>query len=607
MCGIAGIVSFEQKKIEENRVRVMMQKMKHRGPNDEGSFFHNAVGLGFVRLSILDLSPAGHQPMQDDSGRYTIVFNGEIFNYIELREELIAKGHRFRSQTDTEVLLHAYMEWGTDFLHRLNGMWAFAIYDNVTGKLFCARDRYGIKPFYFYQSEKEFIFASEIKCILPLIEGTAVNEKSMFDYIIYNRTDHSNETFFSNVHKLLHGHYIVIENNKATITRWYNLRDRIQPRTVTPEEYLDLFMSSVQLRLRSDVPIGVSLSGGIDSSSIVSVLSKRFGLSKLNTFSAVYPGDPNDESEFINLYKNELKNMHFTSPSADSFWNDYREFIEAHNEPVNDVGSYIQYKVMELATQFVTVTLDGQGSDEQLGGYHNFFGSYYKELLKTGQLLTLMRENAAYFKHHKTAKAFKYFVYVMLPESLKSRASKAVYGDVNPDFYNRYKDVSTIQRDLYSPANLRDSLIDHFEHKLEHLLKWEDLNAMHFGIESRVPFLDYRLVETSLSLPSSMIIKNGTTKHILRESMKGVLPEAIRMRQDKKGFANPRAKWFCDPRFQELIGDLLNSTDFNNLGYFNVADCKDKYAKHLRGEGDMSKDIWKWINVSTWQQSYIQK
>jgi asparagine synthase (glutamine-hydrolysing) len=606
MCGISGIVSFDQKRVDEDRVRVMMQKMKHRGPNDEGTFFHQSVGLGFVRLSILDLSAAGHQPMHDESGRYTIVFNGEIFNYIELREELIALGHRFKSQTDTEVLLHSYMQWGTDFLHRLNGMWAFAIYDSLSGKLFCARDRYGIKPFYYYQSDNEFIFASEIKSILPLIEGRQVNEKSMFDYIIYNRTDHSNETFFSNINKLLHGHYLVIENNQVTITRWYNLKERIQPRQISPQEYLDLFVSSVQLRLRSDVPIGVSLSGGIDSSSIASVLSKRFGLSKLNTFSAVYPGDPNDESEFINLYKTELKNMHFVSPSADTFWNDYQEFVEAHNEPVNDVGSYVQYKVMELATQFVTVTLDGQGSDEQLGGYHNFFGSYYRELLTTGKWMSLVQENMAYLKHHHSVNALKYFAYFMMPSGVKSRVSKAVYGDVSPEFYDRYKDVSTIQRDLYSPANLRDALVMHFEHKLEHLLKWEDLNSMHFSIESRVPFLDYRFVETTLSLPSSCIIKDGTTKYILRQAMKGVLPEPIRMRQDKKGFANPRAKWFCDDRFKGLINDIIDSSSFHNLGYFNVDDCKRKYASHLKGEGDMSKDIWKWINIYTWHQKYVK-
>ncbi len=605
MCGISGIVSFSGKPIEPASIKTMMKKMKHRGPNDEGTYFDKGIGLGFVRLSILDLSPLGHQPMHDETDRFTIIFNGEIFNYIELREELLAKGHRFKSQTDTEVLLHAYIEYGVNFLDKLNGMWAFAIYDKEKSKLFCARDRYGIKPFYYHRNENELIFASEIKSILPLMPQRLVNNKAVYDYIVYNRTDHNNETFFQSIQKLPHGHYLEIDESGVKTTQWYNLKNKISPRIVSPEEYYDLFSSSVNLRLRSDVPLGVSLSGGIDSSSVVSVLTKQYGLSELNTFSAVYYGDENDESSYINLYRDELKNMRYTSPSVDSFLNDYSDFIEAHNEPVNDVGSYAQYKVMQLASQYVTVTLDGQGADEQLGGYHNFFGSYYRELFNSFKWLTLASENFHYLSKHKSMKGFNYFAYFMLPNNIKKTLSTKVYGNVNQSFHAEFKNISTIQEDLYNPRSLRASLLDHFEHKLEHLLKWEDLNAMRFGIESRVPFLDYRLVETSLSLPSNQILYKGTTKHILRESMKGVLPEAIRMRQDKKGFANPRAKWFRDPRFQTIINDILNSSEFEQLGYFDVKACKQKYQAHLEQKGDMSKDIWKWINLTNWHQKFI--
>ena len=244
MCGIAGIINYNNKQVEEKEIRVMMRKMKHRGPDDEGVFIDKNVGLGFVRLSILDLSSAGHQPMFSNDDRFVIVFNGEVYNYIELREELKHK-YQFKTGTDTEVILTAYQEWGEQCLDKFNGMFAFVIYDTKTKKIFVARDRFGIKPFYYYQDNEQFIFASEIKSILPLLNNIKANDKIIYDYLLFNRTDHTEETFFNNIKKLQHGTWLKIYENDLTIKRWYNLTDKIQRKCyLSPKQYKELFKNS---------------------------------------------------------------------------------------------------------------------------------------------------------------------------------------------------------------------------------------------------------------------------------------------------------------------------------------------------------------------------
>ena len=346
MCGICGIINFNNKPVEESDIRLMMHKIKHRGPDDKGVVIKNNIGLGFVRLSILDLTPAGHQPMFSKDRRHVIIYNGEVYNYIEIKDQLKHK-YDFTTGTDTEVVLAAYQEWGEECLHKFNGMWAFAIYDTLDKSLFISRDRYGIKPFYYYKNDEKFIFASEIKSILPFIKREA-NDKIIHDYLLYNRTDHSEETFFKDIKKLQHGSFFKLRSNKLTIKRWYNLSDRIKiEKELSPEQYRDLFKDSIKLRLRADVPVGVSLSGGIDSSSIVASLINDFNFLDLNTFSAVYgKEESSDESNYIDEFKKIVNKMHYTTPNADTFFNDFESFIEAHNEPVPDTGPYVQYKVI---------------------------------------------------------------------------------------------------------------------------------------------------------------------------------------------------------------------------------------------------------------------
>lgn len=608
MCGIVGIVSFVQQPIEEHRLRRMMQVIKHRGPNDEGIYLQDNVGLGHVRLSILDLSMAGHQPMQDETGRYTIVLNGEIYNFIELREQLEKVGVEFVSNSDTEVLLKGYIYYGQEVLDKLNGMFAFAIYDAERKELFAARDRFGVKPFYYYQSDKEFIFASEIPAILEIYgRKNRANETAVFDYLAFNRTDQTEDTFFEGVKKLQHGHSLVIKEGKLSISCWYNLRERVQGKRLQSDEkeFLNLLEDSIRIRLRSDVPVGVCLSGGLDSSSIVSIISERLEHPEVNTFSAVYESKYRaDESEFINLYKDKLPNMHFTYPTYQSLFEDLNSFIACHAEPVPSTGPYAQYCTMRLAGQHVTVTLDGQGADEELGGYHYFYGLYYKSLLKRLKLITLIKEMVKYVAFHRSSYALQTFVYFLLPNKLRVKARVNERGYLLPEFANRFQN-SVIADNLYGSKSMQDALINHFEYKLEHLLKWDDRNSMQFSVESRTPFLDYRLVEYLLKTEDSAKIKDGYTKSLLRRSMKGLLPDRIRLRRDKVGFATPEEVWFAEKEFHSLIESVLNSDSFRNRGIVDPEKARKLYDKHCKGEIGISKDIWKWINLEMWYRTFI--
>jgi asparagine synthase (glutamine-hydrolysing) len=611
MCGICGIIRFDNQAVDHSKIKTMMLKQKHRGPNDEGIFSHNSTALGFVRLSILDLSIAGHQPMHDASGRYTMVFNGEIFNYIELRDDLKSKGISFTSNSDSEVLLKMYIYYGEDCLNYLNGMFAFAIYDNETGDTFAARDRFGEKPFYYYQDASQLVFASEIPPILAVYgQENTVNNQILFDYLAFNRTDQTEETFFNGVKKLQHGHYMTIINGIVKIKCWYKLSEKITDLKNSKDTYKDLLIDSVKIRLRSDVPIGVCLSGGLDSSTITSIITQIFNKKDFHTFSAVYaPGDSGDESKFINIFKDKLQNMHFVTPTSESLLENLKKFILVHTEPIPTTSSYAQYCVMQLAHENAIVTLDGQGSDEELGGYHYFFGFYFKDLLRSFRFGKLFKELYYYTKEHKSIYGIKTFVYFLLPRKLKTSIRLNEKGYIDAQFIEKVlKDKkSTITNDLYASKNLKTACLNHFEYKLEHLLKWSDLNSMAFSVESRAPFLDYRLVEFALSLKSDDIIKNGYTKSILRESFKGILPEEIRLRIDKIGFETPQDKWFRTPEFKELILEIIHSESFAGRGIINADKAKKLYQKHLNSEINISSDIWKWIHLELWYREFIDK
>lgn len=615
MCGIAGIINFNKNAVRESDVRTMMATMKHRGPDDDGVFLKDSIGFGFVRLSIIDLSPAGHQPFLSDNERHIMVFNGEIFNYIELREDLENLGYVFKTQTDTEVLLKGYIHWGESILDKLNGMWALAIYDKIENTIFFARDRYGIKPFYYSLQNGSLFFASEIPSILKVIPNRpTANYDIIYDFLVYNKTEHSENTFFSEIKKMMHGHYLKInlnDNNGSTSiipTKWYDIKERIE-KTLPfkdPSEYKEALISAIKLRLRSDVPVGVSFSGGLDSSAITSIVIDDLNKNDLNTFSAVY-GDSfaGDESFFINLYKDKSGERHYITPSGKTLLDDLDEFIDCHSEPVPTTSPYAQYKVMELASKNVVVTLDGQGADEQLGGYHYFFGFYFKDLLKKKQYQKLNREMYSYLRIHKSLFGLKTFIFFLLPHNRRERLKIKDTGYLLPEFARAYSGNSSIGDNLYGSESLQEAMLNHFEYKLEHLLKWEDSNSMHFSLEARVPFLDYRLVEKTLASRSTDIIKNGMTKYLLRESMRGTVPEEIRLRVDKTGYSTPQDDWFRSEDWVEKITEIINSESFISRKIFNVKKVQEIFAQHLSKEKDCAKEIWKWLHLELWFRKYI--
>jgi asparagine synthase (glutamine-hydrolysing) len=607
MCGIAGAIGLQNQAIAESTIRSMMHQIRHRGPDDEGAFVERNVGLGFVRLSILDLSAAGHQPMHSADERYIITFNGEIFNYLELRSELSSMGYEFRSQTDTEVLLNAYREWGEACQDKLNGMWAFVIFDRKEQTIFISRDRYGIKPFYYTLSNGYFYYASEIPGILGLPGLKAVvNEAKVFDYLLHNRTDSDNLTFFEGIYKLPHGHSIRIEKGEVHIKRWYNLATSLKAPYSNSQEYLSLFKEAVELRMRSDVPVGVCLSGGMDSSSITSTLLLNPLHSEINSFSAIFKGnDSVDESRFIECYNGSLRHMHYVTPNGAMLMADIPRLIKLHSEPIPSTSPYLQFKVMELAKTHVKVTIDGQGADEQLAGYMYFYGIYFKELFRTFRWLRLFREIRSTLSLNQRGFILKSWLFVMLPKFTRKFARSKSRDYLTRNFVRRFKNHDTVSQRIFDSNSLNECLIAHFEYKLEHLLKWGDLNSMAHSIESRVPFLDHRLVERTLSLKGEQIISNGQTKRILRDAMQGILPEIISNRKDKIGFATPDNDWFREEPLKSYTLEILNSSSFAARGFIDSSKAKAAFERHIKKEINIGQEIWKWINLELWFRSWI--
>lgn len=628
MCGIVGIVRFDEKPIKKTELQTMMQVIKQRGPDDEGVFIDGHVGLGHVRLSILDLSEAGHQPMTDPTGRYTIIQNGESYNYIELREELQAMGYTFKTQTDTEVVLNGYIEWGEKVLDRLNGMFALAIYDKEKQTLFIARDRFGVKPLYYHIGGGQLIFASEIPAILKALpDKPKANDNAIFDYLVFNRTDQTEETFFSNIYKLQHGCCMTLHitnegvselknegKSNLPIRKWYDLAEHVQnlkseiinlKSEQAKVRYMDLFKKAIELRLRSDVPWGVCLSGGLDSSAITATLIREMKKPDVNSYSAVYrKGSWADESEFIKEFEGIVPHMHYVHPDAEGMLAHLDDYVRIQGEPTPTNSPFALYCVLEEASKDVKVILDGQGSDEALAGYEYIPGLYYKTLFTHLKWGRLAKEIVQYAKLHKSWRHVKYMTFFLLPSRMRTKVRVMQRRYINPEFVAKHKD-SVIADKLYGANTMTEMLIAHFEYKLEHLNKWGDRDTMAFGVEGRSPFLDKDLVEYSIALKDELKIKGGYTKFILREVMKGIMPEKVRSRVDKRGFSVPMDEWYRTEGFQKLVKEILESESFAKRGYFMPEEAKKLYERHLKGEVNVSKDIWKWINLELWFRKYI--
>lgn len=628
MCGIVGIVNLDKKPVDKKVLLRMTNTLAHRGPDDEGVFLEKNIGLGHRRLSILDLSSAGHQPMFYDNKNLAIVYNGEIYNYLELREELKKKGYRFKSQTDTEVILASYKEWGPACLGRFNGMWALAIYNKKEKSLFAARDRLGVKPFYYYFDKRKLVFASEIKGILTHPEIPAKeNERIVWDFLLCGLVDHSEETFFRKIRELRPGHFLILKNNKLKIEKYWGLDPRKNSvkshDSEANERFKEIFSDSVRLRLRSDVPIGTCLSGGLDSSAIVCTVNKFlkdtgkiFQIGQWQkTFSSVYdkkkyPGC--DEREFINsVIKKTKVRSHLVFPSGERLVREIDKIIYHQDYPFASTSIYAQWNVFRSAGENkVKVMLDGQGSDELLAGYHPFFGIYFAKLLKNFQLFRFSREIIGYSKNHQKS-IFAVFYGLFLDS-----AKRGIFGSgVSKLFKNKWQEYDLFLpewRNKFKPFKLQVPTNDVFKQGLHNsleigllsLLRYEDRDSMAFSIESRVPFLDYRLVEFIYSLSDEQKIRNGQTKWVLRQALKGILPDKIRNRQDKIGFATPEEVWMKEELGKDML-KVFSSKQFENRGYFQKGETVKMFKKYLKTEKGDYHLFWRLYILEKWFRVFI--
>jgi len=608
MCGIAGIVYFNDSQVDSIAIEKMMAAMKHRGPDDEGKFIENNIGLGFVRLSILDLSPSGHQPMFSNDDRYVIVFNGEVYNYLEIKESLKEK-YKFNSNTDTEVVLNAYIEWGENCLEKFNGMFAFVIYDRCEKTLFGARDRLGIKPFYYHHNYEHFIFASDIPSILTNSNVTAIpNDEIIFNYLLTNRTNYSEQTFFSYILKLKPGYKLKLNKTDLKIEKWYELEDHIYHEGFKTEiEYYNTFKEAISLQLRSDVPIGICLSGGLDSSAIASLLLEDFNLKYLHSYSAIYnKGDIGDEQEFIDLFKNKGIKMHFTKPSASELLKDIDSYLEALSEPVPGTSEYAEFKVMQLAKEHSTVILNGQGADEVLGGYDYFYPAYLKELVTKLQIIQFLKELYYLKQHNKLIKSLRYLTFFIAPVNLKCIILQKRNNVFHSAYYNKYNaEAKQIVNKFYNFKTLNNFFKNHFYYKFEHHLLWADKSGMYFSIETRFPFIDHHLIEKTLSTSSSKILNHGWTKAILRDSLHNKLDNKIRLRKDKVGFETPEEQWLKEKEFQNFITTIINSESFKNRPFFDSKKVKLLFQDHLNNKTNNANIIWKVVHLELWLRKFI--
>ncbi len=595
MCGIAGIISLNNM-THAGPIIDMLSTLKHRGPDDEGYIgvntelnsiceFHSEkssikkgenisslrepvnVFFGHKRLSIIDLSAAGHQPMSYRNGAIWIIFNGEIYNYKELRDTLKKNGYQFGTNSDTEVILAAYQEWGVNCVKHFNGDWAFALYDKNRQIVFLSRDRYGIKPLYYHYNPvlKIFAFGSEVKSLLkaPYV-STDINVGKIFEFLVFDLMEHSCETMYKDVHQLGPGFNLIfnLKTFAFQCDQYYELAYNASAGSYNHRQALkyaddirDLLVDSVRIRLRADVPIGTCLSGGLDSSSIVVTINKilkeegiasdQIG-SRQKTFTASFPNDTVDETFFAkSINKHTDAKGHFVFPSIDAMKREIKQIIWHQDEPFGGPSVYAQWTVMKKASDYVRVILDGQGGDEVFGGYAVYRDAYLSQLARDFKIKSLFAEAVGAIRMRKSLwkmlRELKSLPIFLAPRPLKSILYIAWKKKLIKSTLNLLKvDSCALPFEfLFSFApNLNEVLYTYqMKYSLPHLLHYEDRNSMAFSIESRTPFTDYRLVDYVFAVPASYKYHKGWSKWLLRLAMRGLLPDEILWRKDKIGFA----------------------------------------------------------------------
>ncbi|WP_342740106.1 asparagine synthase (glutamine-hydrolyzing) [Bradyrhizobium sp. B117] len=545
MCGIFGLIT-RNGPVDADQIDLLTDLVAHRGPDGRGVRINKNVGLGHRRLAIIDLSDDGAQPMRDRDLPVWITYNGEIYNYLELRAELQALGHVFHTASDTEVLLAAYIRWGEKCLDRFNGMWSFAIHDERDNTLFCARDRFGVKPFYYVNTATHFAFGSEIRQLLPLIERPVADDDLVSDFLVCGLTDHTNRTFFKGVEKLPPGHWMRVDvsTTRFELKRYYSLAPRsLETDEVDQARLLRALLDdATRLRLRSDVRVGTCLSGGLDSSSVATLAAKRYSSSeRFFAITAISEQVTNNEEAYAAeiAAKSDL-NWLRTRPSYEQFASTAEILLEVQEEPFAGPSIMMQYEVMKTArSNGVIVLLDGQGGDETLLGYHRYYAAWLLDHFRRGGVGGFFSAFADATEAGISPRRLLMYLFGASSARLRAAFYRWRYSFLKkPDLPDSLRRFARQTRDAQEMQVLEIN-----ETNLPMLLRFEDKNSMRFGVETRLPFLDYRFVEFALNLPTRIKLNKGWAKWPLRAAMQDLLPASIAWRKDKIGFAAPDQLW----------------------------------------------------------------
>lgn len=623
MCGIFGSFHRNPSLRFDEKLQAAQRLLQNRGPNDHGlqriSVTGGQLALGQTRLSVIDLTSGGHQPMSGQDGRYTIVFNGEIYNYKELREELKAKGRQFTSDSDTEVLLAAWATWGATCLPRLVGMFAFAVLDRQNATLTCVRDAFGIKPFFYAQEEGDFLFASEAPALLALKSGkTQPNWQRAYDYLVHGVYDSSPETFFDGVLQLSPGYLLVVDlgaRKASEPERWWMPRIVERPDLSfedAVEQVRELFLQSVRLHLRSDVQLGAALSGGVDSSAVVCAMRHVAPDHPIHTFSYIAAGSTVNEEKWVDLVNQHVcAHAHKVIVTPQELARDLDDMIRTQGEPFGSMSIYAQYRVYQLAKENgITVTLDGQGADEMLGGYVGFPGERVRSMLdmrRPGEAYAFLRQWAQW-PGRSMAMGVKAALAEWSTGAPHELMRMAAGMNKTPDWIDGQvaREMALHERvqRFRSGANASGRRMAAqmtnmlMRHGLPGLLRHGDRNSMRFSIESRVPFLTLEQVELMLSLPERYLVSNtGETKHVFRRAMQGIVPDEILSRKDKIGFEPPEKEWLVSIAAQArawLSEDV-------QIPFVRREALLAQFEDVIAGRRAFSWQVWRWINFYRWK------
>lgn len=627
MCGINGIINFHNsfESISEEslkfKIDTMNNSLVHRGPDAKGIHIQNPIAFGFRRLSIIDLNNSANQPMFNEDGNLALVFNGEIYNYLELKKELKSKGYQFKTSSDTEVILKSYEEYGDSCVEKFNGMWAFAIYDFQKRRLFCSRDRLGVKPFYYTQLGKQLFFSSELKALHKITENRTANRKRVYEYLAYGYRINNGETFFDNCSELLPGTNLIIEDSEIILKKYWTLKSdlyKLKDKNDYKREFSELFKSAVKLRYRSDVPVALLLSGGLDSTAIARVTDDliengELESNEIQAFIASFPGFVGDETaiarEFIKTC-NHIK-LHEISVESKDVISELEELIYELDSPLGSFNCIVHNNIMkECKKKGIKVVLNGQGSDEAFAGYDRYFCGVFlidQLLSRKGNFIrefSALNKKNGYSKKILFMQMLKSLISPSLSAYLRARFIEKTIPILDQKFVKKNNQkIKTDYKFSIKGNNLTNYLLDCINNQgLNTILHYEDISSMNQSIEIRSPFVDYRMMEFAFSIPTEIKFKEGVTKIIIRDTVGKLLPKSITENRNKLGFNTPFKSYLVsDGDFKKFVDDMLISDSFKAKTIWD----SDKLAEIFKNPEKFSGfPFWRIINLEIWAKTY---